>query len=170
MNRVFIWNERASAAAGPFDLEMFLRLVEEGVVTAESLVAGDGENGWTSAREHPLTGACLEFRNMPPVAKDPPPSRSTKPRSTAPKPREASASEPIRHSAYDPDYDLDLMHLNTGGRRHLRDFSVVALGLNALVVAGVIFLPFNPISATVLLSLFIAGNVGISWIFGVVMR
>lgn len=180
MKRVFVWNDRAGSPAGPFEYAILMTLIEEGVIRPESLVAADGEDSWTLASEHPITASCLELpvpvrsgsgafgaESAPPAPrrrfgfpgqkKAPPPAARAMPRQTV-------------HPHYDPDYDLDILELNSGNRRNLRDYALLTLGLNTLVVAGVLALPFNPISVAFLLSLFVFGNVSLSWLFGVVMR
>ncbi len=167
MNRVFVWNEKASAPVGPFDRDMLNALVQSGAVRSTTLVAGDGEDSWTVAAEHPLTADCGAFwsdraggtgrRGLL--------GSGLVERAT----RRHAAMMTIRES-HDPDFDLDILELNTGSRRNLRDFALLTLGLNTLVFGGALALGLNPISVTFLLSLFVAGNISLSWIFGVVMR
>lgn len=163
MDRVFVWNKRASSPVGPFDRHVISNLIEKGVVRADTLVAADGDEQWTSASDHPATAFWL----APEVTiGDSTPSRPPATPKTA-----AKKQEPVRHAAYDPDFDLDLLDLNPSqGRRCLRDYALVAAGLNALAVGGLFMLPMNPVSLTFLITLFVSGNVSLAWIYGVVLR
>ena len=170
MNRVFVWNEQVASPVGPFDLEVFMQLVDAGVIRADTLVATDGENTWALAAEHPATAPCLqplsrvnrftEVVNPEPVGG---------PREHAQRVK-AQAPRKVYHSAYDPDYELEILDLNPSGRRQFRDYVLLACALNGLVVGGALMMPITPISATFLLALFFGGNVSLSWIFGVVLR
>lgn len=159
MNRVFVWNEKACSPVGPFDRKVISSLVKNGVVKAETLVASNGEDFWTAAADHPATATWVAPHaiNQKPVRQ---------PRAQV---VDAGYSLP-RHADYDPDYDLDILDLNPGNRRSIRDFAILMLALNTLVGLGCLYLPFNPISVAFLLSLFIGGNLSLSWIFGVVLR
>jgi hypothetical protein len=172
MNRVFVWNEQVASPVGPFDLEVFLQLVEAGVIRADTLVATDGEETWTVAGEHPATAYRVRSQLRSGSSAGAMSTRTTGSLGGRASGISSIAAEPepVRHSAYDPDYDLDLLDLNPGKRRTLRDFALLAGALNAAVLAGALLLPFSPITAALLASLFFGGNVSLSWIFGVVLR
>jgi|TARA_B110000438_G_scaffold203120_1_gene194827 hypothetical protein len=60
--------------------------------------------------------------------------------------------------------------LNTGNKRRLRDYAVLAGGLNLGLATAFLLLPAAPIAVTVLISGFVGGNITLSWIFGVVLN
>lgn len=169
MRQLFVWNECSGEARGPFALSVVEELYESGVLEPQTLVAARGEDLWTSLSEHAYTSEWCETAPGPEAVTSPKGVRESL-FARAQTLQETGQQGVVRHAAYDPDYELEFLELNAGKRRRLRDFALLAGGLNILIALGYLMLPSSTISAAISLMAFVGGNMSLSWLFGVVLR
>lgn len=169
MRQLFVWNEQAGEARGPFELTQVEELFESGELEPQTLVAARGEALWTSLSEHAETSAWVErAKASQAILNKTAPPQALYERAQALQSAQLGSPKPC--ATYDPDYELEFLELNPGNHRRLRDYALLATGLNAGLAIAYFFLPMEPISATVLISSFVGGNISLSWIFGLVLN